>query len=75
MEGSAAFDYASCFEILKPKTETDTLGGKREALLKPRIIKEFLTKYSDSAIPHEDIALNVLKTSTCRRIGRKRWWR
>jgi len=48
-------------KILKPKTETDTLGGKREALLKPRIIKEFLTKYGDSATPHEDIALNVLK--------------
>jgi hypothetical protein len=25
-------------KILKPKTETDTLDGKREALMRPRII-------------------------------------
>ena len=48
-------------KILKPKTETDTLDGKREALLKPRVIKEFLTKYNDNAIPRVDIALNVLE--------------
>jgi hypothetical protein len=48
-------------KILKPKTETDTLDGKREALLKPRVIREFLQKYADNAIPREDIALNILE--------------
>src|SRR5487761_261850 len=33
-------------KVLKPKTETDTLDGKREALLKPRVINEFLTRYN-----------------------------
>jgi len=47
-------------KILKPKTETDTLDGKREALLKPRIIREFLNKYGDNAVPRDDIAQNVL---------------
>jgi hypothetical protein len=48
-------------KILKPKAETDTLDGKREALLKPRVIREFLNKYGDNPIPREDIALNVLE--------------
>jgi hypothetical protein len=48
-------------KILKPKAETDTLDGKREALLKPRVIREFLQKYADNAIPREDIALNILE--------------
>jgi hypothetical protein len=48
-------------KILKPKEETHPLEGKREALLKPRVIREFLTKYNDNAIPREDIALNVLE--------------
>jgi len=48
-------------KILKPTTETDTLDGKRAALLKPRVIKEFLAKYNDNAIPRDDIALNVLE--------------
>jgi len=49
-------------KILKPKAENDTLDGKREALLKPRIIREFLTKYNDNAVPREDIAYNVLES-------------
>lgn len=48
-------------KILKPKTETDTLDGKREALLKPRVTREFLNKYSDNAVPRDDIAFNVLE--------------
>jgi predicted nucleotide-binding protein len=49
------------FKILKPKAETDTLDGKREALLKPRVVREFLEKYADNPIPREDIALNILE--------------
>jgi predicted nucleotide-binding protein len=48
-------------KILKPKTETDTLDGKREALLKPRVTKEFLSKYNDNPIPRDDIAYNILE--------------
>jgi hypothetical protein len=47
--------------ILKPKNEDDPLRGKREALLKPRVIREFLTRYNDAAIPRDDIAHNVLE--------------
>ena len=48
-------------KILKPKAETDTLDAKREALLKPRVIKEFLSKYNDNPIPREDIAYTILE--------------
>jgi predicted nucleotide-binding protein len=48
-------------KILKPKNEDEPLQGKREALLKPRVIREFLTRYNDSAIPRGDIARNVLE--------------
>lgn len=32
-------------KILKPQDENQPLEGKREALLKPRVIRKFLTKY------------------------------
>ncbi|HLX11914.1 MAG TPA: TIR domain-containing protein, partial [Bacteroidota bacterium] len=46
--------------ILKPLKEDDDLIAKREALLTPRIIAEFLTKYDGAPIPRDDIAANVL---------------
>jgi predicted nucleotide-binding protein len=48
-------------KILKPKNEDEPLQAKREALLKPRVIREFLTRYNDAAIPRDDIAYNVLE--------------
>lgn len=48
-------------KIFKPKNEDDPLQGKREALLKPRVTREFLTRYNDAAIPRDDIAHNVLE--------------
>jgi len=48
-------------KILNPKDENHPLEGKREALLKPRVISEFLNKYNDAAIPRDDIAYNVLE--------------
>jgi len=48
-------------KILKPKNEDEPLAGKREALLKPRVIREFLARYNDAAIPRDDIAYNVLE--------------
>ncbi len=48
--------------ILNPLTEGDDLLAKREAVMKPRVLKEFLTKYSGNAVPREDIGHNVLKS-------------
>lgn len=48
--------------ILTPLAEGDDLLAKREAIMKPRVLKEFLTKYSGNAVPREDIGHNVLKS-------------
>lgn len=47
--------------IVKPLEEGDDVIAKREAILKPRVVGEFLTKYSGSPLPRHDIALNVLQ--------------
>jgi predicted nucleotide-binding protein len=46
--------------IIRPTVENDDLAAKREALLKPRVIREFLQKYDNAPIPRQDIARNVL---------------
>lgn len=46
--------------IVRPTAEGDDLAAKREALLKPRIIREFLTKYNGAPVPKENIAQSVL---------------
>lgn len=48
--------------ILHPTVDGDDLAAEREALLKPRILREFLQRYDDSPIPRETIAQNVLAT-------------
>jgi predicted nucleotide-binding protein len=48
-------------QIIEPQEEGADLIGKREAVMKPRILREFLSKYSGSPLPREDIGLNVLK--------------
>jgi predicted nucleotide-binding protein len=48
-------------QIIEPQAENADLAGKREAIMKPRILREFLSKYSGSPLPREDIGLNVLK--------------
>jgi predicted nucleotide-binding protein len=47
--------------IFKPQDEGDDLVAKREALLQPRIIREFLQKYDGSQLPMVNIAKNVLE--------------
>lgn len=47
--------------IIKPLSEGDDIAAKREAVLKPRVVGEFLNKYSGSSLPKQDIALNVLQ--------------
>ena len=46
--------------IVRPTIEGDDVIAKREALLRPRVIREFLQKYDGAAIPKEDIGRNVL---------------
>lgn len=46
--------------ILEPTKEEDDIQARREAMLKPRVIKEFLNKYEGHKFPREDIAINVL---------------
>jgi predicted nucleotide-binding protein len=48
--------------IMNPIREGDDIAAKREALLKPRVLREFLQKYNNAAIPRDDIAQNVLVT-------------
>jgi len=48
-------------QIIEPQEENADLEGKRQAIMKPRILREFLSKYSGSTLPREDIAANVLK--------------
>jgi hypothetical protein len=47
-------------KILQPLEEGVDIDAKREALLKPRVIGEFINKYNGSPIPKDQIAQNVL---------------
>lgn len=47
--------------IIAPTREGDDHAAKKEALLRPRIIRDFLTRYNDSRLPTESIAKNVLE--------------
>lgn len=46
--------------ILEPTMEGDDFRARREAILRPRVMREFLTKYDGAKLPREDIARNVL---------------
>ena len=46
--------------IVRPTVEGDDLAAKREAILKPRIQREFLEKYDGAKFPKDLIAKNVL---------------
>lgn len=47
--------------IVRPTAEGDDLAARREALLKPRVIGEFLRQYDGAALPSDAIARNVLQ--------------
>lgn len=47
--------------LLRPQTEGADLLAKREALQKPRVFGDFLTKYDGHPLPRPDIAQNVLE--------------
>src|SRR5271154_82584 len=46
--------------IVRPPVEGDDVTAKREALLRPRVIREFLQKYDGAPLPKEEIGQNVL---------------
>jgi predicted nucleotide-binding protein len=47
--------------IVAPTSEGDDLAAKREAILRPRVPREFLTRYNEAKLPPEHIARNVLE--------------
>ncbi|MDI3564625.1 TIR domain-containing protein [Bradyrhizobium sp. Arg816] len=47
--------------ILRPTSEEQDAAARREAVLRPRVFKEFLERYDKHAFPRADIAVNVLE--------------
>lgn len=47
--------------IVSPTEEGDDLAAKREALMRPPVVKEFLENYDRSKLPSETIGRNVLE--------------
>lgn len=47
--------------VVAPTEEGDDEAAKREALLRPRIVREFLEKYDGSKLPRDNIGKNVLE--------------
>jgi hypothetical protein len=48
--------------LVSPEVEGDDLVARREALMKPRILKEFFERYRRAKLPNDTIAVNVLKS-------------
>lgn len=47
--------------IVAPTREGDDAAALREAVLRPRVIRDFLTRYNESKLPAEAIGSNVLE--------------
>ncbi|MCD6725749.1 MAG: nucleotide-binding protein [Solirubrobacteraceae bacterium] len=65
-EGGAQADQIALTDlgrrVVAPTEEGDDLAAKREALLRPRVVREFLEKYDSSQLPRADIGRNVLES-------------
>ena len=48
--------------LVAPEKEGDDLAARREAILKPRILREFFERYRRAKLPNDTIATNVLKS-------------
>jgi hypothetical protein len=46
--------------VVRPTMDGDDLAAKREALLRPKVVGEFLRQYDSAALPTDQIAKNVL---------------
>lgn len=49
-------------KLVAPENEGDDLVARREAILKPRILKEFFERYRRAKFPNDTIGSNVLKS-------------
>jgi len=47
--------------LVAPEEEGEDVAARREAILKPRILREFYEKYRRAKLPNENIATNVLR--------------
>ncbi|WP_088319571.1 hypothetical protein [Kineosporia sp. R_H_3] len=47
--------------IVRPTTEGDDVAAKREAILRPKVVGEFLRQYDGAQLPADQIAKNVLQ--------------
>jgi predicted nucleotide-binding protein len=47
--------------LVAPEEEGQDVAARREAILKPRILREFFEKYRRAKLPNETIAINVLR--------------
>jgi len=48
--------------LVAPEEEGEDVVARREAILKPRILREFFEKYRRAKLPNETIAINVLRS-------------
>jgi predicted nucleotide-binding protein len=49
-------------KLVAPEEEGQDIAARREAILKPRILKEFFERYRRAKFPNDIIATNVLKS-------------
>jgi hypothetical protein len=49
-------------KLVAPEAEGEDVAARREAILKPRILREFFEKYRRAKLPNDIIAVNVLKS-------------
>jgi predicted nucleotide-binding protein len=49
-------------KLVAPEEEGEDVGARREAILKPRIMKELFERYRRAKLPNDVIAVNVLKS-------------
>jgi hypothetical protein len=49
-------------KLVAPEEEGDDLAARREAIMKPRILKEFFERYRRAKFPNDTIGGNVLRT-------------
>jgi hypothetical protein len=48
-------------KLVAPEEEGQDIAARREAILKPRILKEFFERYRRAKLPSDTVAANVLK--------------
>ena len=49
-------------KLVAPENEGDDLAARREAIMKPRILREFFERYRRAKFPSDTIATNVLRS-------------